>query len=36
LNYWLTNSRSQTQVNKTLDHDLNRLDCLKMEMMHGT
>jgi asparagine synthase (glutamine-hydrolysing) len=36
LNYWLTNSRSQTQVNKTLGHDLNRLDCLKMEMMHGT
>ena len=41
LNYWLTNSRpidrlrSQTQVNKSLD-DLNRLDCLKMEMMHGT
>ena len=35
LNYWLTNSRSQTQVNKTFD-DLNRLDCLKMEMMHGT
>ena len=36
LNYWLTNSRSQIQVNKTLGHDLNRLDCLKMEMMHGT
>ena len=39
LNYWLTNSRprmrSQTQVNKALD-DLNRLDCLKMEIMHGT
>ena len=41
LNYWLTNSqpiarlRSQTQVNKPLD-DLNRLDCLKMEIMHGT
>ena len=40
LNYWLTNSRpaqmrSQTQVNKALD-DLNRLDCLKMETMHGT
>lgn len=41
LNYWLTNSRpidrlrSQTQVNKSLD-DLNRLDCLNMEMMHGT
>jgi asparagine synthase (glutamine-hydrolysing) len=40
LNYWLTNSRparvrSQTQVNKAL-HDLNRLDCLKMETMHGT
>ena len=33
LNYWLTNSR---RVNKALDHDLNRLDCLKMEMMHGT
>ena len=43
LNYWLTNSqpidrlRSQTQVDKSLEHhDLNRLDCLKMEMMHGT
>ena len=40
LNYWLTNSRparvrSRTQVNKALD-DLNRLDCLKMETMHGT
>jgi asparagine synthase (glutamine-hydrolysing) len=40
LNYWLTNSRparirSQRQVNKALD-DLNRLDCLKMETMHGT
>jgi asparagine synthase (glutamine-hydrolysing) len=33
LNYWLTNSRPQ--VNKSLD-DLNRLDCLKMEMLHGT
>jgi len=33
LNYWLTNSR---QVNKALVDDLNRLDCLKMEMMHGT
>ena len=31
LNHWLTNSR---QVNKALD--LNRLDSLKMEMMHGT
>jgi len=42
LNYWLTNSRpidrlrSQTQVNEVLDYDLNRLDCLKMEMTHGT
>jgi len=33
LNYWLTNSQP---VNKSLDSDLNRLDCLKMEMMHGT
>ena len=31
LNHWLTNSR---QVNKALD--LNHLDSLKMEMMHGT
>lgn len=42
LNNWLSNSqpiarlRSQTQVNKAPDHDLNRLDCRKMEIMHGT
>jgi len=39
LNYWLTNSQPSDQlrsVNKSLDHDLNRLDCLKMEIMHGT
>jgi asparagine synthase (glutamine-hydrolysing) len=34
LNYWLTNS--QSQVNNARGHDLNRLDSLKMEMMHGT
>jgi asparagine synthase (glutamine-hydrolysing) len=38
LNYWLTNSQpiARLQVNKSLGHDLNRLDCLKMEIMHGT
>jgi asparagine synthase (glutamine-hydrolysing) len=43
LNYWLTNSQSidrrktEAQVNHEARlQDLNRLDCLNMEMMHGT
>jgi asparagine synthase (glutamine-hydrolysing) len=39
LNYWLTNSQPidrLSSVNKSLEQDLNRLDCLRMEMMHGT
>lgn len=43
LNYWLTNSQpavrrtSQVQVNNSSGtHDLNRLNCLNMETMHGT
>jgi asparagine synthase (glutamine-hydrolysing) len=43
LNYWLTNSQptvrrtSQVQVNNVGGiHDLNRLNCLKMETMNGT
>ncbi len=42
LNYWLTNSQpsvrrtSQMQENNRGGNDLNRLNCLKMETMHGT
>ena len=40
LNYWLTHSKPTPvtkQVNKSSDQlDLNRLNCLKMETMHGT
>lgn len=43
LNYWLTNSQpavqrtSPPQVTTVAEtNDLNRLNCLKMEMMHGT
>lgn len=37
LNYWLTNSQPIARLrSKARDHDLNRLDCQRMEMMHGT
>ena len=37
LNYWLTNSQPIARPgSKAPEHDLNRLDCLKMEIMHGT